>query len=160
MPDDLYHRDILAWSEQQSARLRRVAAGERVNDVDWEHVIEEVESLGAGELRRVQSFLRLALLHACKIAAWPNHPSRRHWEEEVGNFWEQALDHFQPGMGQSLDLPRVHRRAWKQFRELRMDVSAERTLDERLVLFPEDVLDEGFDALLLLARLESKDAAD
>jgi hypothetical protein len=25
VPDDLYHVDTLAWSEQQAARLRRVA---------------------------------------------------------------------------------------------------------------------------------------
>jgi hypothetical protein len=30
---DLYDTDILVWSEQQAALLRRAAAGERVNDV-------------------------------------------------------------------------------------------------------------------------------
>ena len=34
MPDDLYHTDILGWSKAQAERLRRVAAGERVNDLD------------------------------------------------------------------------------------------------------------------------------
>ena len=58
MPDDRYHRDILAWSDQQSERLRRVAAGERVNDVDWGNVIEEIESLGVRELRAPCSHFR------------------------------------------------------------------------------------------------------
>jgi len=31
MPDDLYDRDALAWSEHQASLLRRVARGERVN---------------------------------------------------------------------------------------------------------------------------------
>jgi hypothetical protein len=33
---DLYEADILMWSEHQAELLRRMAAGERVNDqVDW-----------------------------------------------------------------------------------------------------------------------------
>jgi hypothetical protein len=43
MSDDLYDDDILWWSEQQAELLRRVAAGERVND---QVVIEEIESVG------------------------------------------------------------------------------------------------------------------
>jgi hypothetical protein len=31
MPDDLYDRDVLAWSEYQADLLRRLARGERVN---------------------------------------------------------------------------------------------------------------------------------
>jgi hypothetical protein len=50
MLDDLYDRDALAWSEHQAGLLRRVARGERVNEVDWEHVIEEIEDAGLSEL--------------------------------------------------------------------------------------------------------------
>ena len=47
MPDELYERCCLAWAEQQSELLRRVAAGERVNAaVDWAHVIEEIHDVG------------------------------------------------------------------------------------------------------------------
>jgi hypothetical protein len=46
MPDDLYGRDIFAWSEHQADLLRRVARGERVIEVDWDHVIKEVEDAG------------------------------------------------------------------------------------------------------------------
>jgi hypothetical protein len=38
MPNDLYDRDILAWSAQQADLLRRAARGERVNGLDWDHV--------------------------------------------------------------------------------------------------------------------------
>ena len=55
MPDDLYDRDILAWSEHQSVLLRRVANGERLNDVDWDHVVEEIEDVGLSELNAVRS---------------------------------------------------------------------------------------------------------
>ena len=51
MSDDLCQDDTLLWSEQQAALLRRVAAGERVTDVDRAHVIEEIEDAGRSELR-------------------------------------------------------------------------------------------------------------
>jgi hypothetical protein len=40
---DLYATDILAWSDEQAARLRRIAAADRLNDAspDWPNIIEE-----------------------------------------------------------------------------------------------------------------------
>ena len=67
MPDILYDRDALAWSEQQAALLRRHAAGERVNGIDWDHVVEEIEDVGLSELRMVRSYLGLILLHLLKL---------------------------------------------------------------------------------------------
>ena len=55
---DLYDTDILIWSERQGELLRRLARGERVNDqVDWENVVEEVESVGRDQLHAVESLL-------------------------------------------------------------------------------------------------------
>ena len=52
---DLYDEDILLWSELQSTLLRRIAAGEPVNErPDWANIIEEVESVGRSDLRAVQ----------------------------------------------------------------------------------------------------------
>jgi hypothetical protein len=49
-----YDSDILSWSEQQSALLRRLARGEKVNaQIDWENVVEEVESVGREQLHAV-----------------------------------------------------------------------------------------------------------
>ena len=43
-----YDNDILLWGERQGALLRRRAAGELVNEreFDWQNIAEEVESLG------------------------------------------------------------------------------------------------------------------
>ncbi len=47
MPDGLYERDFLLWSEAQADLLRRLAAGELVNAaVDWPNLIDEVWDLG------------------------------------------------------------------------------------------------------------------
>ncbi len=65
---DAYESDILLWSERQAQLLRRLAAGERVNDlVDWENVIEEVERVGSEQLHAVESLLLQALVHILQI---------------------------------------------------------------------------------------------
>ena len=69
---DLYDNDVVAWSERQADLLRRVAAGERINDlVDWPNVIEEVESVGQSQVDAVESLWTQAFLHDLKAEAWP-----------------------------------------------------------------------------------------
>ena len=44
---DLYGDDMRLWSERQGALLRRLSAGEAVSEqVDWQHVVGEIEDLG------------------------------------------------------------------------------------------------------------------
>jgi len=79
-----YDTDILEWSERQAALLRRMAAGEGVNDqVDWEHVAEEIESVGASERRELTSKIRAVLEHLMKLEASPATMPRTGWMESV-----------------------------------------------------------------------------
>jgi len=71
MPDDLYDRDALAWSGRQAALVRRVARGKRVDDVDWDHVAEEIEDVGLSELHAVHSYLEQLLTHLLRLRGWP-----------------------------------------------------------------------------------------
>ena len=89
MPDDLYAQDIVVWSERQSALLRRVAAGERVNELDWPHIIEEIEDVGGSALRSVHSLLRRAIEHLLKLHGWPGSDASSHWDIETHGFLEQ-----------------------------------------------------------------------
>jgi hypothetical protein len=96
--------------------LRRLAGGERVNDqVDWENVVEEVESVGRSELHRTESLLTQALRPRLKIMAWPNSPEVPHSQEEVTLFQMDAARAFQESMRQRLDLALVYRRARHRF---------------------------------------------
>jgi hypothetical protein len=114
MPDGLYERDILSWSEHQADLLRRLARGERVNDVDWEHVVEEIEDVGLSELHSVESFLDLMLVHLLKVRGWLDSPSLAHWRGEIGSFQKNAAWRFAPSMRQRIDLAKLYRDALEQ----------------------------------------------
>jgi len=107
-----YEADILLWSEHQAELLRRLAAGERVNDqVDWENLIEEVESVGNEQLHAVNSLLRQALLHMLKAEAWPLSIEVPHWQAEARGFRADAADRYAPSMRQRINLARIYRPA-------------------------------------------------
>jgi hypothetical protein len=79
-----YDTDIVQWSECQADLLRRVAAGERINDqVDWDNVIEEIESVGRSERDTVMSLLTNVIDHKLRLLGWPDHPAARHWQHEL-----------------------------------------------------------------------------
>jgi hypothetical protein len=109
---DLYEADILMWSEHQAELLRRMAAGERVNDqVDWTNVIEEIESVGNEQLHAVESLLARALRHMLKAECWPLSRDVPHWQAEARVARGDAVSRFVPSMRQRIDLQRIYRRA-------------------------------------------------
>jgi hypothetical protein len=140
---DLYDDDILWWSEQQAELLRRVAAGERVNDqVDWNNIIDEVESLGRSETRACTSALVQMLLHGLKLMAWPNSTAVPSWRDEVSMRRMEAADAFAPSMRRKIDVADLYARALHEFRKMPAMIdglaplpvpgTCERTLDELL----------------------------
>lgn len=80
----LYETDVVEWSEHQGALLRRLAAGERVNDqVDWLNVIEEVETVGRSERTALGSQVNRVILHLMKLEASPATDPRRGWLDTI-----------------------------------------------------------------------------
>lgn len=110
-----YEEDILVWSERQGALLRRMMAGERVNDadLDWPNIIEEVESVGRSDLRAVESLLLQALAHMLKAEAWPLSQAAPGWQAEARLFRAQARRAFAPSMRQRLDVAGLYADALK-----------------------------------------------
>jgi hypothetical protein len=80
----LYWDDIVLWSERHAALLRRMAAGEHVNDqVDWENVAEEIEALGRRDRRELRSRVRTILVRLIKLLVSPAAAPRSGWRETV-----------------------------------------------------------------------------
>jgi hypothetical protein len=111
---DLYDRDILDWSKCQTDLLRRLAAGERVNDqIDWDNVVEEIASVGREQLHAVESLLFQALLHLLKADGWPNSRDVENWRGDARGFRAQARRRFAPSMRQKIDVAGLYADAVK-----------------------------------------------
>jgi len=111
--NDLYAEDILTWSEQQAALLRRRSA----NALDWDNLAEEIEDLGRSQLRAVESHLIQALLHDLKAEAWPLSRDVPHWRAEARGHRDDARDAFTPSMAQRIDISALYRRALRRMPE-------------------------------------------
>ena len=148
MADGIYDTDILMWSEAQADLLRRVASGERVNGVDWEHVVEEIADVGIGQLNAVRSLLRPAILHLLKVHVWPDDPAYRHWRTEIETFLGDAADGFAPSMRQRIDLAAIWGRARTSMARGDTNNAAFKTLPVDCPWTLDDLLAGDQDALL------------
>lgn len=136
---DDYETDVLAWSEQQAALLRRLAAGERVNDrdLDWTNIAEEIEDVGLSSLRAFRSLLVQALAHEMKAVAWPASVHAARWRHDAGNVRLDAREVFTPSTRQKIDLAAIYRRALRELppeidgcKPLPLPAACPATLDE------------------------------
>lgn len=106
---DLYDDDILLWSERQTELLRRVAAGEPVNEKpDWSNIVEELADVGRSELRSCRSLLRQALRHMLKTEAWPLSRDAPAWRADAIDFRRQARDAFTQSMRQKIEVAQLY----------------------------------------------------
>jgi hypothetical protein len=107
-----YDTDILTWSEHQAELLRRVAAGEPMNEKpDWFNIIEEVADVGRNSLRACRPLLLQALLHDLKAEAWPQSREVPHWRSEARVARINAADAYAPSMRQRIDVPDLYAKA-------------------------------------------------
>ncbi|MGH7122452.1 MAG: DUF29 family protein [Acetobacteraceae bacterium] len=123
---DLYDTDIVTWTERQASLLRRLAAGERVNDqVDWENVAEEIESVGRNEIDAIEAWLFQASVHDLEAQAWPEARDVPAWPGEARVFRARARRKYRPSMRQRIDIAALYSDALRALPE---------TLDGRLAL--------------------------
>jgi hypothetical protein len=102
----LHADDVETWAELQVEALRHLATmqGPWSNALDWENVIEEIESLGSEQRGAVESSLESALAHALKVIADPGSLSAEHWTREIGSFLKQARNKMKPAMRSRIDM--------------------------------------------------------
>ena len=89
---ELYVSDAYSWAMQQADALRR---GD-LDAVDWESVIEEIESVGRSERNSWESLCAQALEHLLAIEFWTRSTDKslRRWAREVMRFrreWPMCL---------------------------------------------------------------------
>lgn len=156
-----YDADIFAWSQRQAEVLRGLARIRRdlPNDLDLDHVAEEIEDLGLSELRKVESLLRRILGHAIKLASSPDSQAVAGWRREIRNWQADGLTHFTPAMRGRIDLERAWRLACRDaVGELADHGEATVPLPAACPVDLDGLLDEGFQPDALVAAIRAADA--
>jgi len=152
MSEHLYDEDALAWADQQSELLRKVAAGERVNaPLDWPRIIEEIHDVGLSELRACQSLLQQAMTHLLKLNAWPASRSAPHWRDEAGLFLDDAARRLTASMRRRVDLDELYAKALRRAAATTDDAGAPRAMPATCPFTLDDLLNGELDALLAAA---------
>jgi hypothetical protein len=77
--ETLYERDFYAWLNDQAAKLR----GRSHNELDWDNLAEEIESVGRSERNEIDTRLGRLIQHLLK---WQFQPGRRSesWRITIG----------------------------------------------------------------------------
>jgi hypothetical protein len=122
-----YQTDIYSWSQEQARLLREG----HWTLVDRDNVAEEIESVGATEFNRLESALRVLLLH---VLEWEHQPQKRSrsWALSIKE-QRLAIDDVladNPGLK-----PRIGEALARAYRRARIEAAKETGLDE--AKFPE-----------------------
>ena len=65
-----YDQDFYGWTVEQVALLQN----KQFDQIDWEHIIEEIDSMGKAERNQLRNRLTVLLMHLLK---WQYEPSHR-----------------------------------------------------------------------------------
>ncbi len=80
--DTLYDEDFLLWTEREAGLLR--TAARRSNEpLDWDNLVEEVESLGRSQVTELRRRIGRIIEHLLKPEFSPAMEPRRGWAESV-----------------------------------------------------------------------------
>ena len=94
----LYQTDYYAWTRQQAAELRRLAAAGANSTLDLANLAEEVESLGQSDLNTVRSQLRRIIEHLLKLELSPAAGPRAEWRYSIAQARDEVEDHLTASM--------------------------------------------------------------
>jgi hypothetical protein len=112
-----YDRDFYSWSQEQGRLVREG----RWKEVDRENVAEEIESLGREQFNKLESAIRVILMHMLK---WDHQPKKRSrsWAVSIATQrvqLEQILDD-NPGLK-----PRIGEAVARAYRLARLEAMNE-----------------------------------
>lgn len=79
----LYNEDFVLWSKQQAEALRAVARGGSNRQLDWEHLAEEIEELGASQRSALGSHIMRIIQHLVKLQYSPAVEPRNSWRRTI-----------------------------------------------------------------------------
>lgn len=79
----LYETDFYAWTREQSDKLRLLFADRANIALDFEHLAEEIESVGRRDRRELHSRLARIIEHLLKLGESRLQEPRNNWQNSV-----------------------------------------------------------------------------
>ena len=79
---ELYQKDFYLWIQKNLEFLK----SKNFDAVDWDNLIEELETMGRTEIRKMISFMTIILEHLYK---WEHFK----FNEKIGNSWVRSIIH-------------------------------------------------------------------
>ena len=85
--EKLYEEDFILWLDETLRQLQK----REVENLDWEHLIEEIEALGSEQKHKVESHLKQLLKHLLLYQYWESEWDfcKNRWKEEIRNFRDE-----------------------------------------------------------------------
>ncbi len=118
--ESLYEEDFYAWTQQQAELLRRLPA--IGNEIDLEHIAEEIEDLGRSDLRAARSLCQHIIEHFLKLEYSGLDEPADHWRDEIVEWRLQLEQILTRSIVAKLDLPGCYRTAIRLVRRLEREV--------------------------------------
>ena len=97
-PLSLYEEDYTAWLDLTLAQLKQ----QKLSDLDWANLIEEIEGLGREQRHKIESYLLRLFIHLLLY---------EYWESErtfSGKGWEKGTDNFRLELDLLLESQTLH----------------------------------------------------
>jgi hypothetical protein len=128
-PSPAYEADGYGWAMAQAELLR----ARRFDAVDWNNVIEEIESVGKSERSSVESALRVVLMHQLKWSHQKMFRSRS-WANSIRTHLQHFDDRLGENPGLKSQLSNILQRA---YRDARSEAANETGID--IDTFPAEI---------------------
>ena len=138
---DLYQTDFYAWCRRTAERLRT----RDFSSVDWNHIVEEIEALGARDRRELYSRIQVIIIHLLK---WKIQSERRSMS------WRNTLDAQRSELDILLNLSPSLRNYLEDAVETRYPVAVKRAVQQMGLLAdpfpaecpftPQQILDDAY----------------
>lgn len=104
MSNTLYEVDRDRWINETVYHLRE----QNFNNIDWDNLIEEIESMSRSDRRALLSLLTRLLEHLLKLSYWETEKTRsgNHWAAEIVNFRAQIQNQLEdsPSLRRQLEI--------------------------------------------------------
>ncbi len=102
-----YEEDLYTWSLEQTSLLR----AHKFDQIDLEHIIEEIEDMSKSERRALQSFLETLLMHLLKWQYQPAYQGRS-WKFTIIEQRKRIKSHLEENPGLKSKLPELIEKAY------------------------------------------------